>query len=71
MGLGGVGGFCAESLARAGVGKLTIVDFDTVSMSNINRQLVALNSTVGMKKTELFRERLLDINPDITLDDCR
>ena len=52
--LGGVGGFCAESLARAGVGKLTIVDFDTVSMSNINRQLVALNSTVGMKKTELF-----------------
>lgn len=68
FGLGGVGGFCAESLARAGVGKLTIVDFDTVSMSNINRQLVALNSTVGMKKTELFRERLLDINPDITLE---
>lgn len=67
FGLGGVGGYCAESLARAGVGKLTIVDFDVVSKSNINRQLVALNSTVNQKKTELFKERLKDINPEIQI----
>lgn len=68
FGLGGVGGFCAESLARAGVGKLTIVDFDTVSQSNINRQIIALNSTVGQKKTTLFESRLKDINPNIQLN---
>lgn len=67
FGLGGVGGFCAEALARAGVGNLTLVDFDTVSKSNINRQIIALNSTVGKKKTELFEERLKDINPEINL----
>ena len=65
FGLGGVGGFALEALARAGVGHFLIVDFDTVSKSNINRQLIALNSTVGRKKTEVFKERLLDINPDI------
>lgn len=68
FGLGGVGGFCAESLARAGVGELTIVDFDTVSKSNINRQLVALHSTVGQSKAQLFNTRLKDINPDIKLN---
>lgn len=68
FGLGGVGGFCAESLARAGVGELTIVDFDTVSTSNINRQLVALHSTVGESKAKLFETRLKDINPDIKLN---
>ena len=68
FGLGGVGGFCAEALARAGIGKLTIIDFDVVSKSNINRQLVALNSTVGQKKTELFANRLIDINPEIKLN---
>lgn len=68
FGLGGVGGFCAEALARSGVGELTIVDFDTVSRSNINRQLIALNSTVGSKKTELFEKRLKDINPNIKLN---
>lgn len=68
FGLGGVGGFCAESLARAGVGKLTIVDFDTVSETNINRQIIALNSTIGFKKTELFEKRLKDINPNINLN---
>ncbi len=68
FGLGGVGGFCAEALARSGVGKLTIVDFDEVSLSNINRQIVALNSTVGQKKTELFAKRFKDINPKIELD---
>lgn len=67
FGLGGVGGFCAETLARSGVGELTLVDFDKVSKSNINRQIVALNSTVGIFKTELFEKRLRDINPDIKL----
>lgn len=68
FGLGGVGGFCTEALARAGVGSLTIVDFDRVSESNINRQIVALHSTVGLKKTELFKQRLKDINPDINIE---
>lgn len=67
FGLGGVGGFCAEALARAGVGNLTIIDFDTVSESNINRQIIALNSTIGQKKTDLFEKRLKDINPEINL----
>ena len=68
FGLGGVGGYCAEMLARAGVGELTIVDFDTVSASNINRQIIALNSTVGQNKTDLFSKRLKDINPKIKLN---
>ncbi len=68
FGLGGVGGFCAETLARAGVGELTIIDFDTVSETNINRQLVALHSTVGKSKAELFESRLKDINPEIKLN---
>ena len=68
FGLGGVGGFCAEALARTGVGELTLVDFDTVSTTNINRKLVALHSTVGQKKTYLFEQRLKDINPDIKLN---
>lgn len=68
FGLGGVGGFCAEALARAGLGELTIIDFDNVSLSNINRQLVALQSTVGQNKTKLFESRLKDINPDIKLN---
>lgn len=68
FGLGGVGGFCAEALARAGVGSITIIDFDKVSESNINRQSVALHSTIGEKKTELFEKRLKDINPDINIE---
>lgn len=68
FGLGGVGGFCAESLARAGIGRLTIIDFDKVSISNINRQIVALHSTVGQNKAKLFENRLKDINPDIKLN---
>ncbi len=67
FGLGGVGGYCAEALARAGIENLTIVDFDTVSLSNINRQIIALNSTVNQKKTLLFEQRLKDINPQINL----
>lgn len=68
FGLGGVGGFCAEMLARAGVGELTIVDFDKVSESNINRQIIALNSTIGQDKTVLFEQRLKDINSDIKIN---
>lgn len=68
FGLGGVGGTAVEALARAGIGHLTIVDFDTVSESNINRQIIALNSVIGQKKADLFAARLLDINPDLKLD---
>ncbi len=64
FGLGGVGSYTAEALARAGIGKLTIVDNDIVSVTNINRQLCALQSTVGMPKTEVVKNRILDINPD-------
>lgn len=67
VGLGGVGSFAAEFLARAGVGKLTIVDGDEVDLTNINRQLPALHSTLGQSKVELVAQRLLDINPDIEL----
>jgi len=68
FGVGGVGGFCAEMLARAGVGELTLVDFAKTSESNINRQIIALHSTVGKNKTELFKKRLKDINPDIKIN---
>ncbi len=68
FGLGGVGGYCAEALTRAGINNLTLVDFDTVSQSNINRQIIALNSTIGKKKTDLFEQRLKDINPNINLE---
>lgn len=68
FGLGGVGGHCAEALARAGIGELTIVDFDKVSKSNINRQTIAFHSTIGISKTELFEKRLKDINPEIKLN---
>lgn len=64
FGLGGVGSYVCEALARAGVGALDLFDHDTVSLSNINRQLVALHSTVGRPKTEVMRARILDINPN-------
>ncbi len=63
-GLGGVGSYCAEALARGGIGKLTLLDHDVVALSNINRQLPALLSTVGKSKAELMHERIMDINPD-------
>lgn len=63
FGLGGVGSWCAESLVRSGVGHITLIDFDTVDTTNINRQLPALTSTVGQSKVEEMRSRLLDINP--------
>ncbi len=65
FGIGGVGGHLCEALARAGVGHLTLVDSDTVSLSNINRQLFALHSTVGKKKVVAAQERIHDINPSI------
>lgn len=67
VGLGGVGAYAAEMIARAGVERLTIVDADVVSPSNINRQLVALHSTIGQPKAEILAKRLRDINPDIQL----
>ena len=68
FGLGGVGSWCAEALARSGVGRMTLVDQDTVSVSNINRQLCALESTVGMPKAEVVARRLRDINPQIKIN---
>lgn len=65
FGLGGVGSFAAEAVARAGVGTITLVDHDTVSVSNINRQLLALHSTLGQYKSALMRQRILDINPQV------
>lgn len=68
FGVGGVGGYAVEALARAGVGRLVLVDSDVVSLSNINRQIIATHRTVGMYKTEAMRERLLEINPDIEIE---
>lgn len=67
VGLGGVGSFAAEFVARAGVGKMTIIDGDVVDITNINRQLPALHSTVGKPKIEVVAERLMDINPELQL----
>ena len=64
FGVGGVGSYAAEALVRSGIGSLTVVDKDEVDESNINRQLIALGSTVGLPKTEAARSRLLDINPE-------
>ena len=67
FGVGGVGGFVCEALARSGVGSIDIVDNDTVSVTNINRQIIALHSTVGKPKVQVMKERILDINPDCTV----
>ncbi|MCD8201408.1 MAG: tRNA threonylcarbamoyladenosine dehydratase [Clostridia bacterium] len=64
FGAGGVGSYCIEALARAGIGRLDIVDGDKVAISNINRQLIALTSTVGRYKADVAKERILDINPE-------
>ena len=70
FGVGGVGAACCEALARGGVGRLSLFDPDTVSVSNINRQLEALHSTVGRNKAEVMRERILDINPKAHVTVC-
>jgi len=64
FGLGGVGGYTVEALARAGIGQLDLIDNDTISLSNVNRQILATHSTVGLDKTEAAKQRVLDINPD-------
>ncbi|MCC0631667.1 tRNA threonylcarbamoyladenosine dehydratase [Clostridioides sp. ZZV15-6388] len=71
FGVGGVGSFTVEALARAGVGNLTIVDFDDVDITNINRQIPALHSTVGKYKVDVMEERILDINPNINIKKIR
>lgn len=68
FGIGGVGGHIAEALVRAGIGEIDVIDRDVVSVSNINRQIIALNSTVGLPKTEVFKKRALDINPDVKVN---
>lgn len=70
FGVGGVGGYVAEALGRAGIGTLTLVDKDTVSESNINRQIIATYDTIGQRKTEVMEKRLRSINPEITIE-CR
>ncbi len=62
FGIGGVGSFCAEALARAGIGKMTLVDYDVIDITNLNRQLHALNATIGKYKVEVMKNRILDIN---------
>ena len=68
FGVGGVGGYVCEALARSGVGTLDLIDKDQVSLSNINRQIIALHSTVGQYKTEVMKERIHDINPEIQVN---
>ena len=68
VGVGGVGGYTVEALARSGVGSITMIDGDTVALSNINRQIVALHSTIGRYKVDVMKERILDINPLIQVN---
>lgn len=68
FGVGGVGGFAIEALARSGVGTLDIIDNDQVCESNLNRQIIALHSTIGRNKTDVMKERIADINPDIRVN---
>ena len=67
LGVGGVGGYVAESLARSGIGTLILVDFDTIDETNINRQIIALESTIGLKKVDVLEKRIKDINGDINV----
>lgn len=68
FGIGGVGGYVCESLARSGIGSFLLVDADVVSITNLNRQIVALHSTIGRAKTEVMKDRMLDINPEIHVE---
>ncbi len=68
IGLGGVGGYTCEGLARSGIGRFLLVDFDTIGATNLNRQIIALHSTVGKMKAEVMRDRILDINPEAEVD---
>ena len=64
FGVGGVGGYVAEALVRSGIGSIDIVDKDTVSVTNLNRQLIATHSTIGQSKVKVMKDRILDINPE-------
>lgn len=68
IGLGGVGGYAAEILVRSGIGSLMLIDFDKVGLTNLNRQLIALHSTIGLQKTDVLKDRLMDINPQLNLE---
>ncbi len=68
IGIGGVGGYVCESLARSGIGKILLVDFDKVEVTNINRQIIALNSTIGKKKVDVMKKRLQDINDNLDIE---
>ena len=68
FGIGGVGGYAAEALARSGIGRLVLVDHDRVSLTNLNRQIIALHSTLGRYKVDVMRERALDINPEAEIE---
>lgn len=68
FGIGGVGGYCIEALARAGIGSIAVFDHDTVSESNLNRQIIALHSTLGRDKADVMRERVADIDPECVLE---
>lgn len=68
FGIGGVGSYACEALARSGIGSLVLIDHDVVDVTNINRQIPALHSTVGMKKVEVMKQRILDINPKCQID---
>lgn len=72
FGIGGVGGYCAEALVRSGIGHFDLIDNDTVSITNINRQIIASTSTIGKYKTAIMAERMQDINPnvDVTIHNC-
>jgi len=72
FGLGGVGGYAAEALVRSGIGKFDLIDHDKISLSNLNRQIIATHKTIGRGKAEAMKERMLDINPDaeITIRPC-
>ncbi|MBQ3517189.1 MAG: tRNA threonylcarbamoyladenosine dehydratase [Lachnospiraceae bacterium] len=71
FGVGGVGGYTAEALVRSGIGTLTLIDSDTVAESNLNRQIIATTKTIGRYKTEVMKERALEINPDIAVEERR
>ncbi len=68
VGLGGVGGVCAEAIARSGVSKMILCDYDYVDRTNINRQIIALHSSIGLKKTDVLADRICDVNPNIKLE---
>ena len=68
FGVGGVGGYVVEALTRSGVGRIAIIDKDVVDESNINRQIVALTSTIGKNKVDVMKQRMLDINPDVKVE---